>query len=573
MKKDVIFKYIQVKFLTISLLLIVLMIFPSCNEEKFLLETPLDFFAPENSYVTYENFESAVLKLHYTFRESFHTSFEGFPNLAFNMTELAYPLQPWAPDYNLTSMLLPTNSPIVYDPLWKPAYRMIYDANVIIERADSEISQLTEDQKNKIKAEAAFFRGWSFKVLANLYGGVPIVLEEIKSPKRDFTRASRLEVYEQCALDLEFAAANLPDIEEVEVTRINRLTALHVLSEVYISLGRWQDAINAASVVIDHPATSLMTERFGTRVNDPVWGGDVYWDLFRKGNQDRAIGNTESLWVIPFGFEHAGSGEGGPGVRNLPRLWQAKVRNNDGRWINLTPLPNENHFGRGGGACKPSWYILYVLWYKSGWDEDMRNSEHNIVRDFQVMNPASDWDGMWVIADNLPLAAESLTDTIRDFWPVFAKQSTPGNFPKEIYHEDQTVPGSLISGPSTREWKDRYQYRLAETYLLRAEAYLGNNNLTNAAADINVVRRRAQAPEIDASMVDIDYILDERLRELHFEELYLFTTARLGKTVERTRKHHPDIGWSYQDYHNLWPIPFDDIEKNVEADLEQNPGY
>jgi hypothetical protein len=41
----------------------------------------------------------------------------------------------------------------------------------------------------------------------------------------------------------------------------------------------------------------------------------LYWDLFQKGNQDRSVGNTESLWVIPFAFMTPGGGEGGPGVK------------------------------------------------------------------------------------------------------------------------------------------------------------------------------------------------------------------------------------------------------------------
>ena len=76
---------------------------------------------------------------------------------------------------------------------------------------------------------------------------------------------------------------------------------------------------------------------------------------------------------------------------------------------------------------------------------------------------------------------------------------------------------------------DQYVFRLAETYLLRAEAYLGNGDQVNAAADINMVRTRANAPEIDPSMVNIDYILDERIRELYYEELRLLTLTRLGK--------------------------------------------
>lgn len=99
-----------------------------------------------------------------------------------------------------------------------------------------------------------------YKMLANLYGDVPIVLEEVTSPRRDFVRSSREEVYQQSAADLLLAAQELPDVDDVDNSRINKLAAYHLLSEVYISLGRWQEAVDAASQVIDHPQTALMTE-------------------------------------------------------------------------------------------------------------------------------------------------------------------------------------------------------------------------------------------------------------------------------------------------------------------------
>src|SRR5690606_20668337 len=211
---------------------------------------------------------------------------------------------------------------------------------VIMGRAEAESSELTLEERNKIMAEAAFFRGYAHKILANLYGGVPIVLESTKEPKRDYVRASRQEVYEQCAADLEFAVANLPDVDEVEVSRLNKLAASHVLSEIYISLERWDDAIQAASAVIDHPSTALMTQRFGNKIqnpellgfnDDPDFDGDVYWDLFFLGNQDRSVGNTETIWLMPFAYNVPGGGSGGYGVRSqMPRLWQLKVKNNDG---------------------------------------------------------------------------------------------------------------------------------------------------------------------------------------------------------------------------------------------------
>lgn len=113
---------------------------------------------------------------------------------------------------------------------------------------------------------------------------------------------------------------------------------------------------------------------------------------------------------------------------------------------------------------------------------------------------------------------------------------------------------------------------MAETYLLRAEAYLGNNEVINSVEDINVVRRRSEAPEINASDVDIDYILDERLRELYIEEFRLLTLTRLGKLIERNAKYNSVHG-TYAEHNNLWTIPASEIEKNVMAPPEQNPDY
>ena len=193
-----------------------------------------------------------------------------------------------------------------------------------------------------------------------------------------------------------------------------------------------------------------------------------------------------------------------------------------------------------------------------------------------MANPASDQDGKWLIKDKLKFSNQSFIDTVRNFYPAIAKLTTIGQCPKEFYNPDQTVQGSLLltTEPSS-SYKNRYMYRLAETYLLRAEAYLGMGNLANATSDINVVRRRSHASEITASDVDIDYILDERLRELHFEEFYIFTTNRLNKTIERASKLAPYSGGpsTYKAHNNLWPIPYSEIEKNTEAILEQNPGY
>jgi len=575
-------KFIYNKLSTIiSYFIIILSIFNySCDEDEFLKEVPLGFYSPENSYITYDNFISAVNNFYYLFRQEFYTSRDVFnsPRATIVGTDISGSGNEPA---DLPNLLTPT-SDFVYLAFWKPSYQIIYDANVILGRSESEDVELTTLQKTEIQAEARFFRGYMYKMLGNIYGGVPIVLEETTEPKRNYERSTREEVYQQSVEDLKFAAENLPDIRNAEDYRINNLAAYHALAEAYLSLGEWDNAITAASMVINHPDMNLMTERFGSRVNDAYndnfpWasGGDPYWDLFRLGNQNRSTGNTEAIWVIQFAFNVPGGSEGGYRWETCsgPRTWRLKVTNNNGKTQNLIPAANTYYGGRGAGQTRPSSYFYYYIWQQSGWDQDIRNSSYNIIRDVKVNNPASDYNGKWVFKENSPIVLKVADDTLRDWFPIIAKISSMGDHPKEVWLEDQSVFGSIsaVGGPTNTTYADIYRMRLAETYLIRAEAYLGKNDLINAANDINVVRSRASAPDVLDSQIDIDYILDERARELTFEENRLQTLTRLGILVERNNRYNEYF--KYYNHQNLWPIPFSEIEKNSEAELTQNPGY
>jgi len=552
----------------------------SCNEDEYLKTEPVDFYSPANSFITSADYEAAVMNLYNVVRGEFFYEVGSNRLLGTGMgpSDIFYAHKNLKFGGDMSAYFLPTGS-ICYNLIWEPGYRVIYDANVIIGRANSEDNELTEDERSYFIAEAKFFRAYVYKMLANIYGGIPIVLEETTSPKRDYVRATREEVYELAAADLEDAAATLKDIDEVPDYRISRLAALHLLTEVYISLEKWQDAVDAASSVINHPATELMTERFGNQKDEKAWptqgefDTDVYWDLFCQGNQNRSSGNTEAIWVLQFEYNIPGGQEGGPRLeRNFaPRAWQAKIKNNDGSSVPLVPRPNAYAGGRSSGFQRPTPYFLKTLWEKSGYNQDIRNSPANIRRDFIVRNPASDHYGKWIFKDNLPISMSSLNDTTRNMYPWLTKSSTPGKQPPEAFIENPIAEGDLAW--SHMAFRDVYVFRLAETYLLRAEAYvrLGKNQL--AANDINIVRGRAQAPLISAGDVDIDYILDERARELYMEEFRVFTLARLNIWVERTRIYNPLNGNTLEDHNNLWPIPYSEIEKNLEGDLQQNPGY
>lgn len=117
--------------------------------------------------------------------------------------------------------------------------------------------------------------------------------------------------------------------------------------------------------------------------------------------------------------------------------------------------------------------------------------------------------------------------------------------------------------------------RLAETYLDRAEAYIQLGEMQKAADDINKVRARANAKPVAASEVSIDYLLDERVRELYTEEFREVVLRRTGKFLEYLRKYNDNPqapAMNVKDYNVLWPIPQTEIDATGGA-LTQNPGY
>jgi len=438
---------------------------------------------------------------------------------------------------------------------------------VIIQRIDDEnVKFKTETERNALKAEAMFFRAFSYRTLGIMYGGVPLVLEEITAPKRDFVRPSRDELWKQCISDLEFAAANLPNVTDLaEDGRLTKAAANHLLAELYIIVQDYDKAIAAASSIIDDPNYNLMNARFGTDKSNP---GDVYWDLFRRGNQNRKGGNTESIWVSQYEYLVTGGGSGRQLARSLiPLYWQ--LRGTDG--INLFIGPCSQYGGRGIGFMAPTDYLLNEIWENDS--NDIRNSPYNIMRDIIANNPKSAYYGQKIVESG---AIANFPNYFNRYWTaIIAKAAPINNFPAELIANAET---GLTTNAANNTYRDDYYMRLAETYLLRAEAYLDKGDKTKAAADINKVRARAHAIPVNPANVDIDYILDERARELNFEELRILTLMRLGKLVDRVKKYDPMSNGKFAsngigDYQNLWPIPQSEIERNTEAVFEQNPGY
>jgi hypothetical protein len=118
-------------------------------------------------------------------------------------------------------------------------------------------------------------------------------------------------------------------------------------------------------------------------------------------------------------------------------------------------------------------------------------------------------------------------------------------------------------------------------YLIYAESVLRNGtggDVATALGYINLLRARAYgnaSGNISAGQLTLDFILDERARELYWEGFRRTDLIRYNKFVESTYlwpwKGGVASGTGVSSIRKLYPIPSRDV--NANTNLIQNPGY
>ncbi|MEL7585619.1 MAG: RagB/SusD family nutrient uptake outer membrane protein [Prolixibacteraceae bacterium] len=563
----------RIKLNILSVIVLLVLVY-SCND-SYLDEIPLDQFSPENLLTNESGYDAAVIAIYAGARQE-HTiasnNFE-YMTVATDLTQWGRNDSRGNKDYSLLNSNL--SATIVY---WDWAYKqVIIRANTVLENIDDPNLEISDEARGNIKGQALFFRAYTYNFLANVYGGVPIVSELLKEPKFDFVRNTREEVLLFVAKDLEEATQILP--LEVGDGRIPRAAAFHLLSEIYISLGMetgdatyYDKSIAAAGKVINKEAGDyqIMTQRFGPASSKP---GDVFSDIFADGQINKSAGNKEVMWAWQFESFTPGGANTTAMANNSIRYWGPvydEIKSPNG----LANLASDS-LGRGIGVNSPTNYVKYDIWRLD--PNDMRNSKYNIRRVFYYNNPKDPEyfgkeiktkrsGGKLYITKGDGTLTNTALDTLKDYYPYIRKI------------EGRPFNDNVLSGNTA---KDFSRMRVAETYLLRAEAYFRKGNLDLAAADINVVRARSNAILISGADVTEDFILDERARELLVEEPRLRTLIRMGRLVDRVRTYNsaPSVpggissGTTIQDFNRFWPIPQKVIDANTGAKFEQNPGY
>jgi hypothetical protein len=523
-----------------------LLIVGSCKK-SFLNETVFSAYAPETLKDSL-GFEASVVGLQNQLSTFFsYSDNQGWPDVWQVGTDIAFATQAQGievPYYNYITL---GSADLGASTTWSWAYKMINNCNIVIANVeDPALKGLAQASKNSFDGEARFFRAYAYNILATCFGKVPVISKPLTGPKTDFVRAPLDTVNALIMEDLLFAATNLPDIDNVKsnskgkmYSRPNKAMAQQLLAEAYLRMGKPDLAEVQCMAVINSGKFSLIQSRYGIKVGLP---GDPFSDMFVYGNERRGQGNKEAIWVME--QENPNGVTGGiTGSPQQRRNWGAAYYQIAGMVI------CDSLGGRGISRLRLSNWVLYGLYDAT----DMRNSPWNLRRRFYYNDPTNANFGK-------PVPFNS-ADTVFKIMPHTTKW----------YQFD---PNDVFGFAMV---KDFILMRLGETYLLLAEAQFKQGKTTEAAATLTTLRARSNASAVTAPQVTLDFILDERVRELVGEENRRMTLMRTGTLVTRTLALNsgsvlnPVTGLSATNL--LMPIPQSEIDLNKDAKLDQNPGY
>ncbi len=559
----------------------VLLLQSSCSED-WLEPKPHSFYTPENVFVDKAGFEALLI----TMRKNLRTEYTGSMNFTvseFAASDLAVPLTQ-LDFFNLTPN---TSRYYKFLSLFTDAYVVIRNANVLISRID-QVEWEKEEDRNVLLAEAYWHRAYWYYRLVNTYGDVPFTGEEVLGAKLDYQTHSRWAILDKIQADLEFAVQWLP--EQAAPNAISRGAGYHLLAKVCLANLEFDKAIQAATEVIDGPYR-LMTQRFGAYADQGAY--DLIWDLHRSENVNIPQ-NTETILAIVDRFDAppVARSEGLYTMRHYHSAWHAAtVLDSQGKRGTVASGPMYDSLGRGNSNVRPTPHFQYDLWNdgEHTWENtpDLRRSDGN-WKDLDELfynNPASVDYGKVIDPGNFAAA----TDT---FFTLYAMPV----YKTMVLEKDPQAPPYGGHG-------DWYVFRLADTYLLRAEAYYWKDRLSEAADDLNAVRGRAQALPVQAGEVTIDFILDERARELYAEEPRHSELVRVSYILAALNRNGYSLNnFSEKNYfydrlmrvnilyeqkvfsnsggtaaiapfHVLWPVPASVITANTMGVINQNKGY
>ncbi|MDR1585549.1 MAG: RagB/SusD family nutrient uptake outer membrane protein [Prevotellaceae bacterium] len=385
-------------------------------------------------------------------------------------------------------------------------YSSISAANTAIDRigkADSEKVSTTALSKETLIARAQFIRGYDYFKLVQYYGEVPLILNYPASDSEKTTRKSVEDVYVQAAADLEASIAKLPEYS-ADKSVPSQLAAKTILAKLYLTWGQ-------------KPLTQSDVEAIVNSTTDPA---------------KPAVDNAKLAKAISYANEVISSNK----YRILPNfnnIWGVGNENNDEVIFSI------HHDGDGLDAqgnhqthCGYTWpkderADPHIQWADILYEKGANEGGYGL--------PASDERQLYSYATKVAFQ-DGNVDTLT--WPLSIVR--PGKW----VHRDGS--GTINAVPNQPNNIDHIDYRLAEVYLIKAEAQWYANNGDKGLAAVNEVRKRAGVDELGT--INEAAIQQEWLNELAFEQKHWLNLVRWRTLISSIKNKVP----AYEYYKDVY---------------------
>lgn len=465
--------------------------------------------------------------------------------------------------------------------LWDELYRGINTCNAVIDRSKT-ITGVSDAVKTQRVAEVRYLRGLYYFLLYMHWGGVDLRLTETLGPTKKTSRATDKAMFDAIIADLEAA---LPALEAKKASsdygRATKPACEHLLGYVYLTKN------NIASVKASGDLDKAIT--YLSDVVNGNYGFQLLSDFASVFDENNQI-NNEVVWAVQYTTDAstntpAQDNNGNTGGNNLHLFFGMQYDVQAG-------MQRDVFYGRPFKRLRPTKYLIETVFADKTNDSRFKKS----FRDTWLCNKPGTYSAFAL--DNSK--SGSLTYKTGDTTMLIVNYDMPKE--ERALRKYQVITPSFAGGyyneaifftltkffdtkrpdmTYTHGSRDYFVFRFADTKLLLAEAYLLSGKRTEALAQINDVRKRAAfAGKADAMVItdaqlSMDFIMEERARELAGEQIRWVDLKRWGKLVERVKLYNPQAAANIKDIHNVRPIPQPQIDRTEggSAAFAQNPGY
>jgi hypothetical protein len=397
--------------------------------------------------------------------------------------------------------------------LFDRAYYTIPQSNNLINILETTSKEIPG--KENYIAELRFLRSLAYFYVIDCFGKGPLVTEadiNTTTPKKESTRKELFDFVEKDLLEAENTITASKSYGKANKTVVRMLLAkLYLNAEVYTGTARYTDALTYVNKVLADAQYSLAPNYVSVFSGDNNNSPEIIYTLIADAVVSQSYGNATYIVNGSLNNETVN-----------PNLFGAKD-------------------GWGGHRATKAWYGLFNNGDLAGSNDDRAKLFWTTGHSYE-MNDYKTW------ADG---------------------------FPSVKFRNSNYVGGSSSTSFSNTDFP---LYRLADAYLMYAECVLrGATGGTRAQAltYVNAVITRSKGTAITDAQLNLNFLLDERARELNFEGHRRTDLIRFGKFTGGSYiwpwKGGTKGGTSIPDTYKLYPIPTSALQAN--SNLTQNPGY